>query len=550
MTSPAAPKAIRRRQLLEQTAAAQQRGDMAAASRLAEQALAEGAEAPALFNLVAMARYQEGRVDEAVSLLKRARALAPGDPHVLNALGLSLRAQGRGDEALKAFDAAIRAVPRYAPAHYNKGSLLEDAQDLSAAAACYRAAVQLQPDYADALAALAWLAAQNGETAEARAFAQRAGALEPASPMWRMALAFAELQEGELAAAEARLAGLERDPGLGPTNRAIVLGLIGDVRDRQGRTAEAFAAYQACNAAMRTLHAPTYEAPVAVPMRQRVRRLTDALQALPEGAWQSAPLARPRAADPAAHVFLLGFPRSGTTLLEQVLAAHPDVVSLEERDCLATAIRDYLWAEGGLARLAQIGAGEAAGRREAYWKAVRSFGVEPRGCVFIDKMPLASIDLPIIAKLFPAARILFARRDPRDVVLSCFRRRFGMNPSMYELLTLEGAAEFYAGVMTLAQACFQRMPLSPHIVRYEDLVERFEAEAGAACRFLGLDWNDAMLDFAAKARARGVDTPSASQVARGLNREGLGTWRRYRAELAPVLPVLEPWVERYGYPTD
>ena len=89
---------------------------------------------------------------------------------------------------------------------------------------------------------------------------------------------------------------------------------------------------------------------------------------------------------------------------------------------------------------------------------VRKFGVEPRGRVFIDKMPLSNVQLPVIAKLFPNARVLFARRDPRDVVLSCFRRRFGMNPSMYQLLTLEGAAAYYDAVMRLSELYRDLLP--------------------------------------------------------------------------------------------
>src|SRR5213075_1003156 len=168
---------------------------------------------------------------------------------------------------------------------------------------------------------------------------------------------------------------------------------------------------------------------------------------------------------------------SGTTLLENVLAAHPDVVSLEEKDCLEPALATYLNSNEGVERLAHIGSGEALRQRESYWSKVRSFAIEPRGRVFIDKLPLASVYLPVIAKLFPNARILFARRDPRDVVLSCFRRRFGMNPSMYELLTLEGAAEFYDAVMQLSELYRRVIPLPQHIVRYESLVEDFDGTA-------------------------------------------------------------------------
>ena len=155
--------------------------------------------------------------------------------------------------------------------------------------------------------------------------------------------------------------------------------------------------------------------------------------------------------------------------------------------------------------------------------------------------------MPVIAKLFPGARVLFARRDPRDVVLSCFRRRFGMNPSMYQLLTLDGAAGFYDAVMRLSEVYRPLLPLARHEVRYESIVDDFESSVRAACDFIGLEWDDSMLNFAAKARMRGISTPSAAQVARGLNREGQGAWRRYRDQMAAVLPLLEPWVERFGY---
>jgi len=162
-------------------------------------------------------------------------------------------------------------------------------------------------------------------------------------------------------------------------------------------------------------------------------------------------------------------------------------------------------------------------------------------------MPLASVQLPVIAKLFPDARLLFARRDPRDVVLSCFRRRFGMNPAMYQLLTLDGAAAYYDAVMRLSEVYRDLLTLPRHEVHYESLVEDFEGTTRAVCDFLGVRWTDDMRDFAAKARSRGISTPSAAQVARGLNREGQGAWRRYREQMAPVLPLLQPWVGPFGY---
>jgi Flp pilus assembly protein TadD len=544
------PRAARRQQWLEQIDAVLRRPDMALAAELSVQALAEGVEHPALLNLAAQKSYRDGRLEEAVGLLKRARALSPRDPHVLNSLGVCLRALGRFEQAREAYEAAIRIDPRLAAAHFNRAAILEELNDVAGARAGYEKAAALDRNYVEPIASLAWLAAQNGDAAEARALGQRAAALSPDNVLARMALASAALHDRDLPAASQRLDQLQRDPALTPTNGAIVLGLIGDLNDAAGRPAEAFEAYRGANADLRRLHAPIYEATGREGALARARRLAAWFASADPAPWREAPEARPRAADPAAHVFLVGFPRSGTTLLENVLAAHPAVVSLEEKESLAPAIEAGLGSDAGIERLSHIGPGEAARQRDAYWAAVRGFGVEPRGRVFIDKMPLMSVSLPVIAKLFPQARILFARRDPRDVVLSCFRRRFGMNPAMYQLLTLQGAAAYYDEVMRLSEIYRGLLPLSWRLIRYESLVEDFDATAAAACAFLGLGWDEGLRDFAAKARTRGISTPSAAQVARGLNREGQGTWRRYRAQMAPVLPVLRPWVEAFGYEPD
>ena len=543
----AASRAARRQQWLEQVDSALRGHGLEAAARLALQALAEGVEHPAVLNLAATARYGEGRFEEAAQLLKRARALAPKDPHVLNSLGACLQALGRTDAALQAYDDALRVDPRMAAAHFNRGTLLEGLSDIKGSRSAYARAAALDPNYVEPLAGLAWLDAQAGDADSARVHGERALALSPANLLARMALASADLQRGDLTAAAGRLSALNQDPALTPVNRSIVLGLTGDLRDAEGRPAEAFAAYESSNAELKALNAAQFEAPGMETTLEQVRRLTSWFEAADPEPWRQAPPARPRAAEPTAHIFLVGFPRSGTTLLDNVLAAHPQVVSLEEKGCLEIVSAPYLASGDGLERLARISPGEAARQREAYWSMVRGFGFEPRGRVFIDKMPLASVQLPVVAKLFPNARVLFARRDPRDVVLSCFRRRFGMNPSMYQLLTLEGAAAYYDAVMRLSELYRDLLPLPQHLVRYESLVDDFEDTARAACGFLGIEWDQRLFDFAASARARGISTPSAAQVVRGLNREGQGAWRRYREQMTPVLPLLEPWVRHFGY---
>jgi len=518
-----------------------------AAGRQALQALDEGVEHPGVLNLAASVHFGEGRFEDALALLKRASAAAPNDPKLLNSIGLCLKSLGQLEEARQAFDRALKLDPNMASARFNRGVLLEELKYSREARSDYERAAALNPNNVDAVAHIAWLDAQAGDAESARSHGERVLARAPSNVIARMAMASADLQMGDLQAAAGRLSALNREPRLDPVDRPIVLGLTGDLHDAEGRAAEAFAAYQESNAAVKALYAPRFEPPGILRPLDHVRRLIAWFEQADPQPWRNAPAAPRQGSNPKEHVFLVGFPRSGTTLLENVLAAHPDVITLEERNCLDSASATYLTSSEGLERLARIGTEEATRERETYWSKVRKFGVESEGRVFIDKMPLASVALPLIAKLFPDARILFARRDPRDVVLSCFRRRFGMNPSMYQLLTLEGAAAYYDAVMRLSELYRELLPLPQHLVRYESLVEDFEGTARLACDFLGLEWDQALFDFAANARSRGIATPSAAQVARGLNREGEGIWRRYRDQLAPVLPVLEPWVQRFGY---
>jgi hypothetical protein len=122
-----------------------------------------------------------------------------------------------------------------------------------------------------------------------------------------------------------------------------------------------------------------------------------------------------------------------------------------------------------------------------------------------------------------------------------------MSAPYYEFLSLTGAAGLYDAVMEITQQLIPQLALRAHSIKLESLVADFDREAGDVCRFLDLDFSPQMREFAARARERGVATASGAQVARGLNAGGVGEWRRYRAQLAPVLPLLERWVTRFGY---
>ncbi len=523
--------------------------DMERAIELANKALAMGVETPLLLNLSAYADELRGDYDQSLSKLSRALARAPRDSSIVASMGVCLSKLGRAQEALAAFDAAIQINPNYAMAHSGRGLMLAALMDVEPAREALERAAALDPGFAEPVAALAGLASDRGDYDSARTYATRALQLDSNQPTATLALAYLDHRDGRNDAVISRLQRLFAESNLTTLHRANAQLLLADALDAVDRTSEALEAYQAGNAAIRDTHSRNAERIGLELGVEYCHRLHAFFEAALTRSWLPIPVAEGESGIKG-HAFLVGFPRSGTTLLEQVLASHPDVVALEEKPPLAELQSEYFDDDAALARLAVMDSKTAIAARKQYWRRVREFGVEPSGKVFIDKLPLSTPFLPLIAKLFPTAKIIFARRDPRDVVVSCFRRRFRQNAMILEFTSIERTARLYDAVMRLAELYFAKLPLDVHIYRYESLVEDFDSEAKSLCAFLGLKWDAAMRDFAETARKRDVRTPSAPQVRRGLYKEGVGQWRRYSEGLTSVLPILRPWVERYRYPKD
>jgi hypothetical protein len=143
--------------------------------------------------------------------------------------------------------------------------------------------------------------------------------------------------------------------------------------------------------------------------------------------------------------------------------------------------------------------------------------------------------------------VIFAVRDPRDVVLSCFRRLFALNPYTIEFLSLGNTARFYDETMRLADRYRAAIDFAIAEIRNEDLVADFEGQARVVCDFIGTSYDPKMASFGESARGRRISTPSSIQLRRGITHDSIGHWRFYEKQLATVLPIIAPWVERFGY---
>ena len=479
---------------------------------------------------------------EALELLRDATSQETEEPELWRRYGQLLARLGRLDEALGAFGEALEIDPENwfvliasAEASYRAGSLRKSLD-------YYRRADTIRPGNPDTLAAMAAIHVGLQDAAQARELAQNCLKLAPRNEVAQIALARADLLSHQPQAARARASEVLRRGG---ADKVALLDILAESLDALDLPSEAFKAYGARNALIERAVAPLVSTQLRERRVDQVRRIAAWLGS--HDHYDSDPNDIQSSKGPAHHAFIVGFPRSGTTLLEKSLGGHPRISTLPEVDLLNGAADEFLTSNEGLARLAAASADELESYRARYWAtATKVIGDTLDGRLLVDKLPLHTISLPLIVRLFPRARILFAIRDPRDVVLSCFRRRFQLNWAMYEMLDLPRAAEFYDAVMTLALECERALPLRMLSIRYEAVVADFERQMTAILDFVGLEWNEDVGRFGDRAGAN-PRTPSDLQLTKGLNTDGVYQWPRYRAQLESVLPTLDPWVRHFGY---
>lgn len=511
------------------------RRDFASARQAADAVLRDRPSDAQANQIAGFAALELGDVELAKQHLRRADAAAPGQPHILNALGVACRRSGEFAEARRLFTRA--GERKLIDGWRNLGSLESAVGDAVATSRAYERALKLKSDDAASHAGLAQALELLHKTDQARQHASKALALEPQNEIAALTLANLAMRDGEVAEAENLAAGVSRRTR-SPTNQALAWGIVGDARDRRGDAADAFAAFGEANRILLSINQAHLSASHLPYHPEGVARIQAFVEAEDFSAWN-----RHASFNSPAPIFLVGFPRSGTTLLEQVLSAHSQIVCIEEREHLAQAAVEYAADQTKLAALDDEGVDAI---RAEYWRRVKA-EVQVGKRTIVDKLPLNIIFLPLIRRVFPEAKVLLALRDPRDVVLSCFQQRFGLNAAMVQFLDLHTAAAYYDKVMSLGLLCRERLGLQVQEVRYESVVADLESVAHNVTAFLGLDFEPSMLAFRETALKRNINTPSARQVVQPVYTRSLARWKQYETQLAPVLPLLTQWAERLGY---
>lgn len=508
-------------------------GDYPAAVTALERAISlDPAAAPARLNL-GSALQNAGREDEALATYENLAHDFPVDTRALAELYVLHKLHGRDKQALAALEGAVDRDPNSAEFQLKLGIEYGVQRDTDRAERAYRRTIELDPTEASAYIGLA---IQYEHTNREEQFAPLIESAR-SNGITTDQLAFIEALElrrqKRFEEALAKLNAVPHEVELVRTThmRATLL-------DRLGRSDEAFASFARANELLS--ETPTEPLNRAEELRDKICAEIELLTPAWHQSWQTARIDDPRP-DP---VFLVGFPRSGTTLLDTILMGHPDAVVMEEQPPLNNVEEQF----GGLAAVPAMDTGTIAAARAQYFADVDKLEAEAAGKLLVDKSPLFLYRLPLIRRLFPKARVILALRHPCDVVLSCLMSNFRLNSAMANFLRVEDAAAFYDICFSHWQASRTLLPNDIHTIRYEELVADVEQQIRPLLKWLELGWDDAVLDHTRTAKSRGlITTASYSQVVEPIYMRSVGRWARYRSHLTPALKTLAPWVEQHGY---
>jgi tetratricopeptide (TPR) repeat protein len=563
---------------LEQRAAEARRlGDTETATALVLDVLELSPGRPRALALLYEIRKEAGALPAAEALIHRLVTLEPNNFWATNEIGLLLLGRGAVAEAERHARNAMRIAPDSAQAHYVLGLVLTENHRPAFAEFHYRRALDLSGSRDPAvLSNLALCLKNQGKMAAARALYTESLAAAPA--VLHTLLGFARLEEADRNL-DAALALLDRAETVAPDHpsvlllRAVVLGRKGEagdaltllarieagphalgaseflekgrLLDKIGRYEEAFTAYDAGKAKLREASSMAYlDAHAAHEIARRQGFFTrQRLATLPRAGIRT---------DVAQPIFIVGFPRSGTTLLEQTLTAHPRIAAGDElpfvheiTQLMPRMLDSPLGYPEALAELWMADhRDDLDNLRDHYLRKVAQLGIVPPGAAwFTDKMPLNETDLGLIALLFPRAPLIHVVRHPLDVVLSVYSNL--LTHGHYCAYALETIAQHYVRIAELVAQYRREMDLHYLALRYEDMVTDQAKTVRAALDFIGADFDPACLDF--HENRRYARTASYAQVSEKLYDRSLYRYKKYIAQLQPVIPILQPVMDRLGY---
>jgi tetratricopeptide (TPR) repeat protein len=456
----------------------------------------------------ALQHHRAGRLGEAERLYRRVLQADPGHVAALGNLGAIFQQVGKLDEAVACYRQVIRQTPEMAEMHRNLGAILKRRGQSREAVASLKRALVLRPNYAEALNDLGSALHDLGYLEEGRQRLERAVALAGGNAEFHYALSVTK----RFTAADPQLRALETLRPASVQQELYLRFSLGKAYEDIGEHARSFDHYLAGNALRRRLGG--YDEAATLSMFERIQAAFPA---------RIAPVG-----DATGPIFIVGMPRSGSSLIEQILASHPQVEGIGETDLFDRAVATTAGRDAFPDSVDRLSSKTLRRLGETYLAGLKAKA--PRAERIVDKMPENSLFCGLIAMVLPHARILYSRRDPVDTCLSCFSKLFDGYPYAYDLGELGRYHRAHDRLMEHWRRVLPGMLLE---VSYEDLVADLEGQTRRMLDFCGLDWDQACLDF--HTTQRSVRTASATEVRRPIYASSVGRWRPEDELIVPLM---------------
>jgi len=445
------------------------------------------------------------------------------------------------DLADRAWHEALKLAPRDAELISLIGHQYQGARQPEKARACFAQAAATDPRGINPRISLAVLLEQQHHLEQARTAVVECLAIDPHDDQARYFQAVLDRRENKFEDAERRLRDLIGSEPKHPFVRYACRYELAQVLDRTDRFDEAMGMLAEAKTIVRGLTDTSLLTRGYDRGAENARRFTQGLPKHILHTWARFFPERKRESI-GSLAFLGGHPRSGTTLLEQILDAHPGVAALDEPPAYVEVLQPAFHAskEHSSRRINAL--------RRLYTQALRQeLGARADGKLLVDKNPSPTVGLPVWLRVFPELRVLIALRDPRDVVLSCYFQNIPLNTVNVNFLSLERVAKHYADLMDIWLTVREWEGFAWLETRYEDTVTNLEKEGRRITEFLGLAWHEDQGRFYEKSRRKQLYSPTYQDVTRPIYKRSVARWRAYEKHLAPILPALAPYCRSFGY---
>ena len=490
--------------------------------------------------------FTQNKLEDAESLFRKILDQDSNHRNALYKMGQIGMCYKDYEQAIAYFSRLQKLAPRSPQVYYNMANCYFKMRRYEDSEQSYRRALEVKPDFVDARIQYIQLMDKQNRLEEAEAEINKAMVADQQSGVFHCLLAKIRFRQGKLEeAADLFKQGMELQ--ISNESRGILLADYCKTLEKLGRYEEAWQT----NIQAQEEHREARQViigrinPDARPGTMKLAHECFNREVM--AGWETKNFQ-----DRKPPVFIAGFPRSGTTLLEQILSAHPDMVVTDELPVLSKLcvyMGRYLGRKMHYPTdIATVTDEEVQKLRNSYFREMEERVPEfTKDLRIVDKNPMDIIFLGGINRVFPDAAAIFLLRDPRDVILSCYFQSFAPNSDTIHFYTLEDTARFYAKTMDLWLHYRKALTMPVYELKYETLVEDLEGTARSLMEFMDEPWDENLLHYYKKENQRTIQTPSYEGVNKPIYRSSVQKWRNYEQYMEPVLPVLEPYLKTFGY---